>query len=172
MKSTVPLKIINNSCYDQKIPSQSIRETLVNRACFFAIHILWPKELLDTGPVDVCKDFVRNYFQLQGNEKKAFVSFWERMLLAREYYKQYPHLLPIATSWLQADNDEGFAITLPWYHGVLFRRRHIPQFRRDLQRISSTYLTYSQKPTEKNEKSAIHALASIGSDDLHILFEK
>ena len=72
--------------------------------------------------------------QKENNAKKAFNSFVQRVLLARQYINTHPGTHPpIPTLWLCSDNKNGFAATQKWLAAVQNIRSSIPGYKQPLK---------------------------------------
>ncbi len=145
-------------------------DLLIDAAWHFAYSALWHHEIISPKEITNCKEFIRHFFQLQVNSKKALIIFCERVLLAKEYFVRYPGQLSPPSIWLHHQNDEGFTTTLTWYQQMLVRRQQVPDFRNDLQIVTHYYLQYAVKPSAKWVKDCRNQLMRLKANDLLQIF--
>lgn len=143
---------------------------LVNAAWHFAYSALWHHEIISPKEITNCKEFIRHFFQLQINSKKALIIFCERVLLAKEYFDLYPSQLSPSSIWLHHQSDEGFTTTLIWYQQLIARRKQVPDFRKDLQIVTLCYLQYTLKPSQQWVEECRNKLLALKANELLQIF--
>jgi len=120
---------------------------LVDTAWTFAYSSLWNCSLFSTKEIDAAKESIREFLLLSKTPRTAFLSFCQRVLLAR-YYLDKGNILP--SVWLDRKNGNGFASTKQWYNEIKTLRESLPHYKTEIKALAEAVLEYSEEPTPQN----------------------
>ena len=82
---------------------------------------------------------------------KAYKSFCQRVLLARQYVNSSPNrYIPLPTIWLDKENATGFAGTKQWLNDILAVRSSLPNYKTELKAFAEAILEMKEEPTAEN----------------------
>ena len=114
----------------------------------FAHNILWSGFPFSKGEINLAKIYIREYYQEIPAEEytetasKHFTAYCERILLAKEYVKRFPHrYIPHPCLWFDKRNPKGFAGTKRWYLENLEKRERCSKcaMRESIQELFRAY---------------------------------
>lgn len=126
-------------------------EPFVNAAWNFAYSSLWNSTQFSTKEIQTAKDKIEEYFLLAKNPRKAFLSFCQRVLLARQYVSGAKgRYMPLPSMWFDKNNEFGFAGTKAWYAEIKNVRTSLPNYKEDIRALAEAILEYSEEPTAQN----------------------
>lgn len=134
-----------------QLQEQSQVNHLVDTAWNFAYSCLWNNMQFSSREVQVSKEKIREYFELAKLPRKAFLTFCQRILLARHYINSVKgRYLPLPSQWFDKENELGFAGTKEWYWEIKSIRTSLPSYKEELKALAEAVLEYSEEPTSKN----------------------
>jgi hypothetical protein len=123
---------------------------LVETAWIFASSSLWNCSLFSAKEIDTAKESIREYLRLSDTTRNGFLSFCQRVLLARYYLNNSAgRHIPLPSVWLDKNNDKGFAGTKEWFIEIMAVRESLPQYKADIKALSEAVLEFSEDPTEE-----------------------
>ncbi len=126
-------------------------DKLVNTAWNFAYTALWNTVVLSKSEISTAKAIIREYLLSSKTPLKAYKSFCQRVLLARQYVSSQPgRYIPIPSIWLDKKNETGFAGTKEWYRNILAVRRSLPNYKTELKAFSEAILEMTEDPSAQN----------------------
>ena len=126
-------------------------EHLVSTAWNFAYSSLWNSTQFSTKEVRAAKQNFEEYFTLAKNPRNAFLSFCQRVLLARQYLTSNKgRYMPLPSIWFDKNNEYGFAGTKTWYAEIKAVRSSLPAYKEELKALAEAVLEYSEEPTVQN----------------------
>jgi len=144
--NTPELKAIKGSLF-QTAPS----ENLINAAWNFAYSSLWNSTQFSAREIRTSKEKIEEYFTLAKNPRNAFLSFCQRVLLARQYVNQAKgRYMPLPSVWFDKNNEYGFAGTKDWYAEIRLVRSSLPNYKEEIKALAEAVLEYSEEPTLQN----------------------
>ncbi len=144
--NTPELKAIKGSLFETA-PS----ENLINAAWNFAYSSLWNSTQFSAREIRTSKEKISAYFTLAKNPRNAFLSFCQRVLLARQYVNAAKgRYMPLPSVWLDKNNEYGFAGTKQWYAEVRLIRSSLPSHKEEIKALAEAVLEYSEEPTLQN----------------------
>jgi len=124
--------------------------TLVETAWIFAYSALWNCSLFSAKEMDAAKEGIREYLRLSDTASNGFLSFCQRVLLARYYLSNgASRHIPLPSVWLDKNNEKGFAGTKEWFIEIMAVRESLPQYKNDIRALSEAVLDYSEDTTEE-----------------------
>jgi len=113
-----------------------------------AYSVLWNNHILSEKEIANSKQSIREYFEGSTNKYKSFLSFCQRVVLAKEYISRSSlRYVPLPSVWLDKNNAVGFAGTRSWYAEVVKKRESLPTHRTALRQFADWVLTFSENPT-------------------------
>lgn len=124
---------------------------LVDTAWTFAYSSLWNCSLFSTKEIEAAKESIREFLQLSKTPRTAFLSFCQRVLLARYYITGGNNrYIPLPSVWLDRKNDKGFAGTKQWYNEIKTVRESLPHYKMEIKALAEAVLEYSEESTQRN----------------------
>jgi hypothetical protein len=130
-------------------PSERLK--LVDSAWNFAYSALWNASIFSTKEISLAKENIQQYFILAKNKRKAFVSFCERILLARYYVNGAKgRYIPLPSLWFDRDNLNGFVGTKEWLIEIKNIRSLLPGYKQETKALAEAVLEFSEEPTIQN----------------------
>lgn len=134
-----------------QLQEQSDLKHLVNTAWNFAYSSLWNNVQFSSKEIREAKEKISEYFELAKLPRKAFLSFCQRVLLARQYVNSAKgRYLPLPSTWFNKENGYGFAGTKEWYWEIKNIRTSLPSYKEELKALAEAVLEYSEEPTNNN----------------------
>lgn len=132
------------------IESESV-EQFVNAAWNFAYSSLWNSTQFSSKEIRTTKQNIEVYFLLAKSPRNAFLSFCQRVLLARHYLTSNKgRYMPLPSIWFDKNNEYGFVGTKKWYAEIKDVRTSLPGYKEEIKALAEAVLEYSEEPTEKN----------------------
>lgn len=126
-------------------------ENFVNAAWNFAYSSLWNSTQFSAKEIRTAKEKIEDYFTLSKNPRNAFLSFCQRVLLARQYVNGVKgRNMPLPSVWFDKANEYGFVGTKEWYAEIKTVRTSLPHYKEELKALAEAVLEYSEEPTAKN----------------------
>ena len=126
-------------------------ENLVNAAWNFAYSSLWNSTQFSAKEIRYAKEKIEEYFTLAKNPRKAFLSFCQRVLLARQYVNTARgRYMPLPSVWFDKNNEYGFVGTKSWYTEIKNVRVSLPTYKEEIKALAEAVLEYSEEPTLQN----------------------
>jgi hypothetical protein len=126
-------------------------EHLVNTAWNFAYCALWNSTQFSTREMDAAKERICEYLTLARDPRRAFLTFCQRVLLARQYVRSGAgRYVPLPSIWLDKDYEAGFAGTKSWYTEIRIMRSSLPNFKAEIKALAEAVLEFSEEPTVQN----------------------
>ena len=124
---------------------------LVDAAWNFAYTSLWNNTIFSTKEAEAAKEKIFEYFSLAKDTRKAFVSFCQRVLLARYYVNSVKgRYMPLPSVWFEKSNEYGFVSTRKWLQEVKDVRQSLPNYKQEVKALAEAVLEFSEEPTVKN----------------------
>lgn len=124
---------------------------LVDAAWNFAYTSLWNNTLFSTKEADAAKEKIFEYFSLAKDKRKAFVSFCQRVLLARYYVNGMKgRNMPLPSAWFDKDNEYGFVSTRKCFYEIRRVREALPSYKQEIKALAEAVLEFAEEPTVKN----------------------
>ena len=124
---------------------------LVNSAWNFAYSALWNAVQFSSKEVNAAKEKITEYFLLSNDPRKAFLSFCQRVLLARHYVNSAKgRYIPLPSLWFEKENEAGFTGTKEWYTEIRNIRSSLPNYKQEIKALAEAVLEYSEEPTVQN----------------------
>lgn len=106
-----------------------------------AYTALWNAEEFSAVEKEKASELISGFIREQNNPKKAYSTFVQRVLLARQYIATHPGTYaPIPTQWFSAANKNGFAGTQRWYDAVETTRASLPKYKQPLKAFGEAVL--------------------------------
>lgn len=125
-------------------------ENYCEGAWSFASTILWPEQNFQKEEIQLALQYIRYYFELARDKKKAFVAFCERVVLTNRYVSAQPNrFLPNPSVWFNFHYAHGFAGTRNWLEQIQAKRTDIPGYLQHITTVAEYYLQYIQRPSAK-----------------------
>lgn len=145
--SNIPeLKAIKGALFETS-PSQN----LVSAAWNFAYSSLWNSTQFSAKEIRTAKEKIEEYFSLAKNPRNAFLSFCQRVLLARQYVNGVKgRYMPLPSVWFDKNNEYGFVGTKDWYTQIKTVRTSLPNYKEEIKALAEAVLEYSEEPTLQN----------------------
>lgn len=126
-------------------------EHLVDAAWNFAYSSLWNSTQFSPKEIQRTKEKIEEFFILAKNPHKAFLSFCQRVLLARQYVTNAKgRYLPLPSVWFDRNNEWGFVGTAKWFYEIRRTRDSLPSYKEELKALAEAVLEYSETPTAQN----------------------
>lgn len=126
-------------------------EQFVNAAWNFAYSSLWNSTQFSSKEIRTAKEKIEDYFTLAKNPRSAFLSFCQRILLARQYVNQVKgRYMPLPSVWFDKNNEYGFVGTKNWYAEIKAVRSSLPNYKEEIKALAEAILDYSEEPTAQN----------------------
>jgi hypothetical protein len=126
-------------------------QQLVDSAWNFAYNSLWSMTIFSTKEIDAAKARIHEYLTLAKSPRKAFLSFCQRVLLARHYISQVKgRYIPLPSVWLDKDNQTGFAGTKNWFSEIKAVRESLPNYKQEIKALAEAVLEFSDEPSVQN----------------------
>lgn len=124
---------------------------LVDAAWNFAYTSLWNNTMFSTKEADAAKEKIFEYFSLAKDTRKAFVSFCQRVLLARYYVNGMKgRYMPLPSVWFDKDNEYGFVSTRKCFYEIRRVREALPFYKQEIKALAEAVLEFAEEPTVKN----------------------
>lgn len=124
---------------------------LVNAAWNFAYSSLWSTTIFSTKEIDAAKARIFEYLTLAKSPRKAFLSFCQRVLLARYYINSTKgKYVPLPSVWFDRNNASGFAETKQWFAEIKVIRESLPNYKEEIKALAEAVLEFSEEPTVRN----------------------
>lgn len=124
---------------------------LVSTAWNFAYSALWNCTRFSSKEIATAKEKITEYLSLSRNPEKAFLSFCQRVLLARQYVnKNAGRFIPLPSLWLDRNYEFGFTGTKAWYDEIKTIRESLPDYKAELRAMAEAVLEFSEEPTTQN----------------------
>jgi hypothetical protein len=140
-----PLRVIEET---STVTSNQLH--LVNAAWNFAYTALWSDIRFSSKEIGQAKQQIA-WLLASANSEKAFISFCERVLLARQYIaKSTCRYIPLPTVWLDSNNKLGFAGTQRWYDDIRSIRESVPAYKTGIRALAEAILEISKEPSASN----------------------
>ncbi|RZK08543.1 MAG: hypothetical protein EOO46_14190 [Flavobacterium sp.] len=145
--SSIPeLKAIRGALFET-----SPVENLVNAAWNFAYSSLWNSTYFSTREINIAKEKIEEYFTLVENPRSAFLSFCQRVLLARQYVNGAKgRFMPLPSVWFDKNNEYGFVGTKDWYTQIKQVRLSLPAYKEEIKALAEAILEYGEEPSAQN----------------------
>jgi hypothetical protein len=120
---------------------------LVDAAWDFSCSVLWKTAIFSHRERAEAKAHIRS-FLLKGNHPaKAFVTFCQRILIARQLSPGCVIALP--SIWLSKVNPSGFSSTKEGFEKIKVMRQSLPAFQINIKALAEAILEYVAEPTTK-----------------------
>ena len=131
---------------------QPVMVDLVNTAWTFAQSALWNCQQFSSKECEDAKAHVSHFLQLFRNQRKGFLVFCQRILLARQFLEigSGPQLYTLPSTFLDRKHELGFAFTKALFKEVRVIRGRLPGFERELRALAEAVLEFSEAPCRKN----------------------
>ncbi len=124
---------------------------LVDSAWNFAYSSLWNSTIFSTKEIDAAKARIFEYLTLAKSSRKAFLSFCQRVLLARYYVNGVRgRYIPLPSVWFDRTNAEGFVGTKKWFSEIRNIRASLPTYKQEIKALAEAVLEFSEEPTIQN----------------------
>ena len=124
---------------------------LVDTAWNFTYTALWNNTVFSKKEIAAAKQNIKEMFTASKSITKAYKSYCQRVLLARQYVSSNPNrYIPLPTVWLDPSNATGFAGTKEWYKNILEIRSSLPNFKAELKAFAEAVLEMKEEPTKEN----------------------
>lgn len=126
-------------------------ENLVSAAWNFAYSSLWNSTQFSAKEIRTAKEKIEEYFSLAKSPRNAFLSFCQRVLLARQYVNGLKgRYMPLPSVWFDKNNEYGFVGTKDWYTQIKTVRTSLPNYKEEIKALAEAVLEYSEEPTLQN----------------------
>lgn len=126
-------------------------EHFVHAAWNFAYSSLWNSTQFSAREIRTAKEKIEEYFLLAKNPRNAFLTFCQRVLLARQYVNSNKgRYMPLPSVWFDRVNEFGFVGTKNWYAQIKAVRNSLPAYKEELKALAEAVLEYSDEPTLQN----------------------
>lgn len=133
------------------LEEQSQTRHLVNAAWNFAYSSLWNNVQFSSKEIRESKEKISEYFELSKLPRKAFLSFCQRVLLARQYVNNAKgRYMPLPSLWFNKENEFGFPGTKQWFAEIKSIRSSLPCYKEEIKALAEAILEYSEEPTANN----------------------
>lgn len=131
--------------------AQAEISALVNAAWNFAYTALWNTTLFSNKEINAAKERIHEYLTLSKYPRKAFVSFCQRVLLARYVVNSAKgRSLPLPSLWFDKEYALGFVETRKWFYEIRRVRESLPNYKKDIKALAEAVLEFSEEPTVQN----------------------
>lgn len=119
---------------------------LVDTAWTFARVALWNTVVLSEDEISRAKKVIAEY--LFDATDEHFMSFCQRILLARHYITSQPgRYIPLPSVWFDAANKLGFTGTSGWYDRIVTIREAVPGYKTGIKAFAQALLELSNQPS-------------------------
>lgn len=146
-----PVSVHHLSIVTVNVDAHMHTAQLVDAAWNFAYTSLWNNAIFSTKEAEAAKEKIFEYFSLAKDTRKAFVSFCQRVLLARYYVNGNKGCrMPLPSVWLDKDNECGFVSTRKWFYEVRRVREALPAYKQEIKALAEAVLEFCEEPTVKN----------------------
>jgi hypothetical protein len=126
-------------------------QQLVDSAWNFAYNALWGMTIFSSKEINAAKARIHEYLTLAKNPRKAFLSFCQRVLLARHYITQVKgRYIPLPSVWFDKDNQNGFIGTRSWFQEIKAIRESLPNYKQEIKALAEAVLEFSDEPSVNN----------------------
>lgn len=126
-------------------------QQLVDSAWNFAYNALWGMTIFSSKEIETSKARIYEYLTLSKISRKAFLSFCQRVLLARQYITQVKgRYIPLPSVWFDKDNANGFVVTRKWFSEIKAVRESLPNYKQEIKALAEAVLEFSDEPSIKN----------------------
>jgi len=140
------MKVINGQLFET-----APIENFVSAAWNFAYSSLWNSTQFSTKEIRTAKEKIEDYFTLAKNPRNAFLSFCQRVLLARQYVTSAKgRYMPLPSVWFDKNNEYGFVCTKDWFAEIRLVRSSLPNYKEEIKALAEAVLEYSEEPTAQN----------------------
>ncbi|MFI5195720.1 MAG: hypothetical protein ACHQD8_01400 [Chitinophagales bacterium] len=137
-------------------------ESYCEGAWSFANTVLWPEQSFPKDELQLALQYIRHYFELARDKKKAFVAFCERIILTKRYITAQPgRFLPAPSVWFNYYYAHGFTGTKSWLEQIQAKRKDIPGYLQHISTVAEYYLLYIQRPSAKTFNSCRKKLLAL-----------
>jgi hypothetical protein len=117
----------------------------------FAYSVLWNNQVFSSTEIRETKQRIKRLLCRLNNPQKTFVSFCQRVVLARQHIETMSmNELAFPSLWFNVNNREGYARTKAWMNEIRAVRRSLPNFQKPLRALGEAVLEFSEAPTEQN----------------------
>ncbi|TCZ74057.1 hypothetical protein [Flaviaesturariibacter aridisoli] len=101
--------------------------------------------------MELAKASIYDYLTLARDPRRAFLSFCQRVLLARHYVLSGEgRYIPLPSVWLDKKNELGFAGTKNWFREIRAIRASLPNYKAEIKALAEAVLEFSEEPTFQN----------------------
>ena len=126
-------------------------DQLTNTAWNFAHTALWNNCIFSKTEIERSKNCIKEMFIASRNPTRAYNTFCQRVLLARQYVNSQPNrYIPLPTVWLDKENPTGFAGTKLWYMNIRELRSSLPNYKIELKAFGEAILEMNEEATHEN----------------------
>ena len=126
-------------------------QQLVDSAWNFAYNSLWSMTIFSTKEIEAAKARIHEYLTLAKSPRKAFLSFCQRVLLARHYINAVNgRYIPLPSVWFDKDNPNGFVGTRKWLYEIKAIRESLPNYKQEIKALAEAVLEFSDEPSIQN----------------------
>jgi hypothetical protein len=140
---------------------------LKDAAWSFAYTFLWNGEQLPAEEIERAKIHLLNYFKENGNKKKAFIEFCERIVLAGKYIAAQPQqIVPTPSVWFNKHYQHGFTATKNWHTEVVSKRKEIPRYLKHISVVARHYYLYTLTQSAATYTSCHRKLLALNAKNL------
>jgi hypothetical protein len=124
---------------------------LVNSAWNFAYNSLWSMNTFSSKEIETAKESIYEYLTLAKSPRKAFITFCQRILLARNYVKACKgRYIPLPSIWFDRDFKDGFVGTRKWYAEIKTIRESLPNYKQEIKALAEAVLEFNDEPSIQN----------------------
>lgn len=124
---------------------------LVDSAWNFAYNSLWSMTIFSSKEIEAAKARIHEYLTLAKSSRKAFVSFCQRVLIARQYVSAVKgRYIPLPSIWFDKDFKDGFVGTRKWYTEIKAVRESLPTYKQEIKALAEAVLEFSDEPSIQN----------------------
>ena len=124
---------------------------LVDSAWNFAYNSLWSMNIFSGREIEAAKARIDEYLTLAKSPRKAFLSFCQRVLLARHYVNSVKgRYIPLPSIWFDRDNQSGFVGTKKWFQEIKAVRQSLPNYKHEIKALAEAVLEFSDEPSINN----------------------
>jgi hypothetical protein len=122
--------------------------------------LLWSNQQFTEAEIEMAEELIELYLSKTENHSRRFISFCERVQLAKDYLQNNPsRFVPHPLKWLSPFFEHGFYGTKNWYLDVLQERTYIPVHRFELRVFAEAYLQYILDPSKTTFTKGKNAIA-------------
>ena len=126
-------------------------QQLVDSAWNFTYNSLWSMSIFSTKEIEAAKATIYEYLTLAKSPRKAFLTFCQRVLLARHYVSAAKgRYIPLPSLWFDKDNQNGFAGTKKWFQEIKAIRESLPNYKQEIKALAEAVLEFSDEPSVQN----------------------